>query len=133
MEYKVEALDTNLLVYLVTGSRPELAQKLIALLKAGRTRFYVDDQAIIEMEHVLTTMKLRREQIAEAIEAVVYELMFITNKETFREVLPIYRNHAKLSLVDCYLAERARQADAMPLWTNDHKLAIQSPIAREFA
>ncbi|MBQ3293064.1 hypothetical protein IJG93_02025 [Candidatus Saccharibacteria bacterium] len=45
--------------------------------------------------------------------------------------LDIYVKNPKLSFTDCYLAVITDASGETPLWTLDHKLATQCPVAKE--
>ena len=57
--------------------------------------------------------------------------MFVMNAR-IADILPFYLVHPKLSFNDCYLAAKATENNAEPLWTLDQKLARQSKSARLF-
>jgi len=91
----------------------------------------VDDQAIVEVAFALE----RHYQVARAdcqmmVEAVLNLRTVAGDYTAIRAALNVWATHPKLSLPDCYVAEKALAAGAVPLWTFDRKLASQHPAAR---
>ena len=86
----------------------------------------MEDAALIETVFVLEKLKkIRRNTIAQAIQAIIEKETIRCGRELFMEILPAYTSHPKLSFVDCYLEALARRNGAAPLYTFDHKLASQ--------
>lgn len=132
MDYKIEALDTNILVTLITRRDDKLFEKLKSYIRETKNLFYIDDLAITELVYVLETCyDFSDQEIATAVEFIIDNTRFVTNRNLFKKILPFYLSHPKLSFNDCYLAEKAKLKKAYPLWTSDHKLALQSDIAKE--
>ncbi|MDR3201152.1 MAG: hypothetical protein LBT68_06790, partial [Spirochaetales bacterium] len=73
--------------------------------------------------------KIGRAAINQAVLAVMTQSHIKCNREIFRDTLPLYVKHPKLSFVDCYLCVVAERSDAAPLLTFDEKLAKQIPAA----
>jgi predicted nucleic-acid-binding protein len=69
--------------------------------------------------------KIRRDAIEQALMFIIGQENIKCNRELFIEALPLYRNHAKLSFIDCYLSVLARQTGTGPLLTFDQKMAKQ--------
>lgn len=136
MEYKHNSLDTSILVRLFTGDRPDLYQRIKTFISTGNRFFYIEDLAITELIYVLSdrggVYKYPRQKVADYIDMVLSNPLFITNTTRMEKVLRIYRAHPKLSFNDCYLAVMAEERGATPLWTLDHKLALQTTAASEF-
>lgn len=129
----MESLDTSILIRLITRDNPELCEKIKNYIEHSAKLFYVDDQVFTEMAFVLERCyDYSREQTSLAVEAVNNNPQFVKNKEFIRETLLLFRAHPKLSFVDCYLAVKAARKPALPLWTCDQKLALQSPSAKLF-
>lgn len=136
MEYKHNSLDTSILVRLFTNDRPDLFRQIQNFIERGDRLFYVDDQVISELVYVLSDKagiyQFPRPQVADFVEAIIFYPVFITNVGRIAKVLRLYRAHPKLSFNDCYLAVTAEEHKATPLWTLDHKLALQTSAASEF-
>lgn len=133
MDYNHESLDTSIIARIAIRDRLDIMEKLNEFLFGGERLFYVEDQAVTELSYVLGSLNppFTRPQIVEMIESIIYEPTFITNRNRFKAVIKLYATHPKLSFNDCYLAVCAAERDATPLWTLDHKLAIQSAAAKE--
>src|SRR5215469_5271145 len=109
------SLDTNCLLRWLLGDVPEHT-KLITEIIDSNESFAVADAALIETIFVLEKLKkISRESIEKAIMAVIGKDNILSNKELFIEILPVYTNHPKLSIVDCYLEVLARRTGTTPL------------------
>lgn len=122
-----------MLVQLVTGQTPELAERAKSLLEKTskkNQRCSLPDAALIELMYVLEKVKrLPRSDIAAVISMLSVQKVLDFNRTLFDELLPQYAAHPALSIHDCYLAACARLENAEPLWTFDRKLANQIPQA----
>ncbi len=117
------SLDTNCLLRWILGDLPDQAALVATRLASGQT-FHIADQALIEMIFVLEkNYRLSRTAIADIIVFLMAEGRLEFNREFFARLLVPYQAHSSLSVVDCYLALEADQADASPLLTFDKKLA----------
>jgi predicted nucleic-acid-binding protein len=131
MASNLESLDTNILLRLAVNDIPEQRQKALKLLAKPNTTFYIDDQAITEAVYTLeTSMKKSRQTILNNVTYIIDTPNTICNKTLFKDLLPFYLTHPKLSFNDCYLAAKSAAKQAEPLWTFDHKFALQSPAAK---
>ena len=119
------SLDTNCILRWLLDDVPEdtvLVEKLIN----SDEHFFIADAALIETIFVLEKVKkINRESIENALMVLIRRDNILCNIELFVEILNIYTNHLKLSIVDCYLEAFARKTDNTPLWTLDQKLANQ--------
>jgi predicted nucleic acid-binding protein len=119
------SLDTNCLLRWLLGDVPEQTEAVTELLDSGQT-FVVADVAIIEVIFVLEKVKkIDRALIQKAVLAIIAQANIKCSREVFEETMLIYVDHPKLSVTDCYLSVLAKQADALPLYTFDHKLSNQ--------
>ena len=119
------SLDTNCLLRWVLGDVPEQT-KLITDLISSTDNFAVADAALIETVYVLEKLKkISRELISKTMMVIIGKDNILSSKELFIEILPLYRDHPKLSIVDCYLEVLARNTGTTPLFTFDEKLANQ--------
>ncbi len=124
------SLDTSAILRLILGDSPAQYEALIALLEKSQRLVSIADAALIEAGYALQHhYDFTPRMIAEALEEVVEQPKFNCNRILFRQALPMFVNHAKLSLVDCCLAVYADLSDATPLWTFDRKLASQASTA----
>jgi predicted nucleic-acid-binding protein len=95
-------------------------------LIGSEKNFTVPDAVIIETVFVLEKVKkTSREAVEKALMAVIGQANIRCGREIFTEALPLYRNHPKLSFIDCYLSVLARMTGSDPLFTFDQKLANQ--------
>jgi predicted nucleic acid-binding protein len=119
------SLDTNCLLRWLLGDLPEQAEAVTRLL-ASQDTFAVADAVIIEVVFVLEKLKkIDRELIQKAVMAIMAQANIKCSRELFEETMPIYAEHPKLSVTDCYLSVLAKREKALPLYTFDHKLANQ--------
>ncbi|MBQ3309206.1 PIN domain-containing protein [Candidatus Saccharibacteria bacterium] len=132
MERSNEEIDTNILVRMVLGDRPDIENDLQKLLEREGVEYYVDDMAISELVYVLEkNYKFSRAMLADEIDILMEaNSNFLVNK-IVKKVLAIYVTHPKLSFNDCYLVARTEERGNYPLWTLDHKLATQCEVAKE--
>lgn len=129
----IERIDTNVIVRLITRDNPKQVKKAQKLF-ANQEKLYVfEDSAMMEVVFVLASdaYRLNRQQIADDIKAVMLIPNLVCNKSVIEGALDVYVEHPKLSFVDCYLAIVAETTQELPLWTFDHKLATQCPVAHE--
>lgn len=126
---KCSSIDSCVILRIIQGDIPKQARQAKWLLLGGQD-FYVDDVAIMEVVHVLTREHRARAEIAEALLTFLNNPMIIYDKEFFAPIFAQYATHPSLSFDDCVLAARAEAKGYTPLYTFDHKLAHQSPIAK---
>lgn len=119
------SVDTNVLLRWLLADVPAQTERADALLASGR-QFTVDDVAIIEVVFVLErVMRLRRATVADAVNTVISTAALDLDRDRWRAVVTDYVAHPKLSVADIYLARRAAEREAAPLYTFDKKLASQ--------
>ena len=125
------SLDTSVLVQLVTGQTPELAEAAVNLVDGADGQLTIADAAVIELIFVLEKLKgLGRTDISTAIDALAGNKALNFNRALFAKALPNYAAHPALSIHDCCLAAYAELGNAQPLWTFDQKLAKQAKGAK---
>ena len=98
-------LDTNVLVRIITGDDPALAEKAIALIESGgQGEFHIVHAVLVELCFVLEfhTYRMARTDIVDAVEALIATPQ-VTISEKARAALALYRQHLKLDYVDCLL------------------------------
>jgi predicted nucleic-acid-binding protein len=119
------SIDTNCLLRWILNDIPEQTV-LVAELFRSHKNIILADVAIIETVFVLEKVKkISRATIEKAVLAVIENDVISCNEKLFREILPVYTSHSKLSFVDCYLEVLARSTNTIPLFTFDKKLATQ--------
>lgn len=129
----VERIDTNILVRLIANDEPKQVKRAKKLF-SHKDRLYVfEDAAMMEVVYVLSgkLYQQKREQIASNIKDIMRIENLVCNKGLIEDSLDLYVSHPKLSFVDCYLAAATSLSNEKPLWTFDHKLASQCPVAKE--
>ena len=129
-----ESIDTNVLLRLTLKDIPSQYEKAKKLIIGSKTRFDVADIAIMEYVYALESYyDFNRLQINEMVSFVINVDNINCNRNLFNDALVVYLQRPKLSFTDCCLAVYAALNEAVPLWTFDHKLAIQSAVAKELA
>lgn len=119
------SVDTNVLLRWLLADVPAQAERVDQLLAAGE-QFVVDDAALIEVVFVLErVMRFGRPSIADAVITVISTAAFDLDRTRWSHLIADYVDHPKLSVADLYLARRARERGATPLYTFDSKLATQ--------
>ncbi|MBR3253011.1 PIN domain-containing protein [Candidatus Saccharibacteria bacterium] len=129
----IEHIDTNILVRLITRDDEKQLKKVLKLLSRKEKLYVFEDAAMMEVVFVLSgkTYQYSREKIAAKIKSIFQLPNIICNKSVIEGALDIYVKHPKLSFTDCYLAVITDASGETPLWTLDHKLATQCPVAKE--
>lgn len=129
----LESIDTNILLRVILGDIPEKRAKALELLARPNTTYYLSSVAITEVAFVMEKqIGYTREEIQENLLRVLEACSNIQyEEEVLERALAMYVAHPKLSFDDCYLAEEATKHQREPLWTFDHKLAVQSGAAKE--
>ncbi len=128
----IEHIDTNIIIRLIVGDSPKNYQKAIKLISKKQKMFVFEDMAMMEVVFVLSKIyKYTREEVVTGISLISKFENICFNKGLIEDALNLYVSHPKLSFVDCYLAVATASSDEKPLWTLDHKLAAQCPVARE--
>ncbi|MBR2710764.1 PIN domain-containing protein [Candidatus Saccharibacteria bacterium] len=129
----IERIDTNIMVRLITRDDERLLKKARKLFSHEEKLYVFEDAAMMELVFVLSGAEYcyPRKKVAEKIKIVMQIPNLVCNKSIIEGALDIYAGHPKLSFVDCYLAVMADTTQETPLWTFDHKLAMQCPVARE--
>lgn len=125
------SIDTNVLLRLIRADVPD--QHLVAcrLMSDPAHPVAVDDQALIETVFALHRYyQVSRSDCVQVVGAVLEMPTLIGNFTVFRPAMSLWAAHPKLSLSDCYLAEKAADTQMTPLWTFDQKLANQHTAAQ---
>ena len=127
-----ESIDTNLLLRLILNDIPAQRIAVKKLLSRENVTFIVEDLAISEIIYVLETkLGYDRAAVVETVRLIMNLPNISCNKTLFNLVLPLYLERPKLSFNDCCLAGYAQLSGAKPLWTFDHKMAMQLDAAKE--
>jgi predicted nucleic-acid-binding protein len=109
----------------ILGDVPGQTALMNDLINSGKS-LTASDAVLIEMVFVLEKVKkIRRDAIEQALMVIIGQANIKCSRELFTEALPLYRDHPKLSFIDCYLSVLARQTGTSPLLTFDQKMAHQ--------
>jgi predicted nucleic-acid-binding protein len=121
------SLDTSVLVQLVTGQTPHLADEATRLVEQAKGQLAIADAAMIELIFVLEKVKgLSRQHIVTTVDILAAQKALNFNRTLFVKALLVYVMHPALSIHDCCLVVYAGLNKAEPLWTFDKKLARQT-------
>ncbi len=118
----MRAVDTNLLVRLVTRDEPKQALAAEAFVARGA---WISHLVLIEAVWVLSTVYgLDHRELVMAVEMLLqHERLTIQNAETVSAALEHYRQKPKPGFSDCLILEVARKAGHLPLGTFDRDLS----------
>lgn len=129
---QIESLDTNIIVRLITRDIEAQAKKAVQLLLRTGVMYRVDEVAVSETVYVLARVyHYGREEICACLLEILERPMIVGDHQQTREALELYVAHPSWSFDDCLLVVKTKIAEAEPLWTFDHKLAVQSGVAKE--
>lgn len=125
----MDAVDTNVLVRLVTGDDPVQAARAEILVRNG---VWVSHLVIAETIWVLRSIYGRSpRQIADAIEMFLDNPnLAIQEAEVVAAALTRFRSQPTLRFSDCLIVEIARKAGHLPLRTFDQNLAKLPDVER---
>jgi predicted nucleic-acid-binding protein len=120
---KSGSLDTNVLLRLIVGDVPTQTSAIEDLLKRVSS-LQVADVVIFETVFVLQSYyAFSREDIYQSLVSIIRHPKINCNRRLFEPAFAFYREHPKLSLVDCALPGYANLNNATPLYTFDKDLA----------
>ncbi|MCL2883235.1 MAG: PIN domain-containing protein [Coriobacteriia bacterium] len=121
------SLDTNVLLRAILNDIPEQHDAAKELIERAGVKYRVCDTALIEMAFVLERhYGFSRQHIKEALAGVTAHPRLSCNADIINNSAEDFATHPALSFEDCYLAQSAKEAEALPLWTFERKLAGQS-------
>jgi predicted nucleic-acid-binding protein len=117
----MRAVDTNLLVRLVTGDDRRQAASAQAFVSKGA---WVSHLVLVETVWVLGSVyDLPPAQIATAVEMLLNQKdLTVQDAETVEAALELYRQRPAVEFSDCLILEVARKAGHLPLGTFDRHL-----------
>jgi predicted nucleic-acid-binding protein len=125
----MRAVDTNVLVRLVTGDDPKQAAAAEKFVSAGA---WVSHLVLAETMWVLATVYDRDPPaLAQTVDFLLkHRDLTIQDAEVVVEALVHYRNRPSLGFSDCLVLEIARKAGHVPMGTFDRTLAKFEGAAR---
>ena len=118
----MRAVDTNVLVRLVTRDDPRQVAAAEALVAPGA---WVSHVVLVEATWVLTSVyALDAPSLATAVEMLLnHRELTIQDSEVVAAALQQYRKRPAVSFSDCLVLELARKAGHLPLGTFDRDLS----------
>jgi predicted nucleic acid-binding protein len=125
----MRAVDTNVLLRLVTRDNPEQARLADAYISGGA---WVSHLALAECAWALGTLYQRsHDKIADSIEMLLGHVeLTLQDPETVAAAVALYRRRPGLGFSDCFLLEIARKAGHLPLGSFDRDLAKLPDVER---
>lgn len=108
-------LDTNVLVRIITGDDPAIAQKALEEITRGAKDSYcIHDSVIVELCFVLEfhNYAMKRKDIAEALLTLAAAPQ-IALADNSHEAVLLYQQHPKLDYTDCLLYALGGKAGVM--------------------
>jgi predicted nucleic acid-binding protein len=118
----MRAVDTNVLVRLLTRDEPRQARIADAFVQDGA---WVSVLALAEAMWVLVAVYERdAAQVARAVEMLLnHQQLTLQDPETVAAALETFQRRPTLGFSDCLLVELARRAGHLPLGTFDRHLS----------
>jgi len=118
----MRAVDTNVLVRLITGDDPSQVSSAESFIEKGA---WVPVLALAEAAWVLATVyELTANDLIKVIEMLLnHRDLVLQDSETVTRALQRFRARPALGFTDCLMVETARQAGHLPLGTFDRNLA----------
>jgi predicted nucleic-acid-binding protein len=125
----MRAVDTNVLVRLITRDDPKQAAAAEAFVAQGA---WVSLLALAEATWVLSAVyQLRAPEIATAVEMLLaHKDLTLQESDVVSAALDNFRKKPALGFSDCLLLEAARKAGHLPLGTFDRDLGKLRGAAR---
>ena len=125
----MRAVDTNVLVRLITRDDPKQAAAAEAFVAQGA---WVSLLALAEATWVLSAVyELRAPEIATAVEMLLaHKDLTLQESDVVSAALDNFRKKPALGFSDCLLLEAARKAGHLPLGTFDRDLGKLRGAAR---
>jgi predicted nucleic-acid-binding protein len=117
----MRAVDTNVLVRLLTRDDPKQTQAAERFVAAGA---WVSHLVLMEAVWVLRSkVALANPALSRAIQMVLdHERLSVEGAETVAAALATFQKYARVSFEDCLILESARRAGHLPLGTFDREL-----------
>jgi len=125
----MRAIDTNVLVRLLTRDEPDQAAAADAFVQSGA---WVSVLALAEALWVLAAVYDRdASQVMRAVEMLLnHQQLTLQEPEAVAAALATFRRRPALGFSDCLMIELARKAGHLPLGTFDRELAKVDGVAR---
>lgn len=120
-------LDSNVLIRIITGDMPEVANRLLDQISGSKKNEYVVTESVLaEVCFVLEfhDYAMKRQDIHDALSDIINSSQINCSPEAAQALL-LYQKHNKLDFTDCYLLAIARNNHAKIL-TLDKELQKQT-------
>ena len=121
----MRAVDTNILVRLLTGDDPQqtiAAERFVAPGAWVSTRALAETIWVLERRYRLSAM-----QQADAVDMLLSQAeLTIQDSDAVTTALDLFRSKPSLGFSDCLMLEIARKAGHLPLGTFDRRLGSAS-------
>jgi predicted nucleic-acid-binding protein len=117
----MRAVDTNVLVRLITGDDPRQAASADTFIEHGA---WVSILAVVETAWVLSTVyELSATELAAGIEMLLkHKHLTLQDSDAVAVALELFRSRPALGFSDCLMLQLARKAGHLPLGTFDRLL-----------
>jgi len=117
----MRAVDTNVLVRLITGDDPRQAAAADTFIKNGA---WVSILAVAETTWVLSTVyKLSAARLAAGVEMLLnHKHLTLQDSDTVAVALELFRSRPALGFSGCLMLQLARKAGHLPFGTFDRVL-----------
>ena len=118
----MRAIDTNVLVRLITRDDPRQAASAESFIQKGA---WVSVLTLAEAMWVLASVyNLNPKSLAQALEMLLnHRDLVLQDPETVAGALELFRARPALGFSDCLMLQLARKAGHLPLGTFDRRLA----------
>jgi predicted nucleic-acid-binding protein len=118
----MRAIDTNVVVRLITRDDPRQATAAESIVKGGA---WLSVIALAETAWVLDSVyEFSRKQLIAALEMLLdHEHIVVDQPAIVERAIAVFRSRPRVTFSDCLLIELARQAGCLPLSTFDRDLA----------
>lgn len=118
----MRAIDTNILVRLITRDHPRQHK---AALQAINTGAWVSLVTLVETVWVLkSSFGLSRDRLADTIGVLLkHDALLLQDAEVVESALTLYRASPRIEFSDCVILDQARRAGHGRLMTFDRDLA----------
>ena len=118
----MRAIDTNVLVRLITGGDARQAATALAFVQPGA---WVSHLVLAETSWVLTSVyELGPERVASAVEMLLdHQKLTVEDADVVARAVALFRDHPAIGFSDCLILEVARQAGHVPLGSFDRDLS----------
>lgn len=125
----MRALDTNVLVRLVTHDEPGQVRAAEDFIAEGA---WISNLVLAETLWVLDAVYERSPaQIATAVDMLLnHQQLSVQDADVVAAALQSFRNRRAVGFSDCLVLEIARKAGHLPLGTFDRNLASREGVAR---